>query len=246
MSASTEPSAGGVASAANAQPRADRAAARAFWLVSGGVLAFWAAHNALLLPWEERELGPAVREPAQIALRAVLWITPAVLYLRRHDPRPLLVALGVTSRVARRGLAQSAVAVAIYFALIFMLLRATNADASAAWVALERLSGAPLQLVYMVLRAALEELLMRGFLLGQLVRLTSSVRAQVVVAVLFALMHVPAWIAMQGLDIGLVPSLIAVLVLGAVLGAVARASNNIAPAIVVHWANNLLGELMGG
>jgi membrane protease YdiL (CAAX protease family) len=35
-------------------------------------------------------------------------------------------------------------------------------------------------------------------------------------------------------------------VLGIVLGAVARASNNIIPAIVLHFINNLIGELAGG
>ena len=41
------------------------------------------------------------------------------------------------------------------------------------------------------------------------------------------------------------PSLIAVLVLGIVLGAVARASNNIVPAILLHFVNNLIGDVLG-
>lgn len=244
MSASTEPSAerARVAGAAP-QPERDRTAKRALWLVAGGVLSLWAAHNALVLPWEVQHVEEAVREPVLVLLRAVIWMVPALLYLRRHDPRPPLEALGVTARVNPRGLAKSAVGTALYLALIVMLLGATTPPeaASAGWSGL-----APLTVVYMVLKAALEELFMRGFVLGQLARFTTSFRAQASVAVLFALVHLPSWIAVEHMGTEqLLPSMIAVLVLGVVLGAVARASNNVVPAIVLHFVNNLLGELAG-
>jgi membrane protease YdiL (CAAX protease family) len=243
MPVATEPAAEGVPVAGAAQPGDERAAKRGLWLVAGGVLIVWSAHNALLLPWEVHHTEEAVREPALVLLRAVTWMVPALLYLRRHDPRRPLEALGVTARINPRGLLKSTVGAAIYLALIVMLLRANTPPeaASAAWAAL-----APLTVVYMVLKAALEELLMRGFLLGQLVRFTSSFRAQASVAVLFMLMHLPNWVAVEHLGIEqLLPSAIVVLVLGIVLGAVARASNNIIPAIVLHFLNNLIGELAG-
>jgi membrane protease YdiL (CAAX protease family) len=243
MPASTQP-AEGFSAAGNAQPEHDRAAKRALWLVAGGVVLVWSAHNALLLPWEVSHIEEAVREPALVLLRAVIWMVPVLFYLRRHDRRRPLEALGVTARVNPRGLAKSAVGAAIYVALIVMLLRAATPPEAvgAAGSAL-----APLTVVYMVLKAALEELFMRGFLLGQLVRFTSSFRAQAGVAVLFMLVHFPNWIAVMHMPTEqLVPSAIAVLVLGIVLGAVARASNNIVPAIVLHFINNLIGELGGG
>ena len=49
--------------------------------------ASWAAHNALLLPWETRNIDADLLEPALIALRALTWLVPSVLYLRRYDPR---------------------------------------------------------------------------------------------------------------------------------------------------------------
>lgn len=53
---------------------------------------------------------------------------------------------------------------------------------------------------------AFEELLLRGFLLGPLVPFTSPLRAQASVAVLFALMHVPGWTALRGLQEWMPPS----------------------------------------
>lgn len=244
MSASTEPAAPGLPGAGAALPDDDRAARHALWLVGGGVLSVWAAHNALLLPWEVQHVDEAVREPVLVLLRALTWMVPALLYLRRHDRRRPLEALGVTAPVNPRGLAMAAVGAVIYLALIVALMRATRPPEAgpADWGAL-----APLTVLYIALKAALEELFMRGFLLGQLVRFTTSFRAQACVAVLFALMHLPNWIAVQHMSTEqLLPSLIAVLVLGIVLGAVARASNNIVPSIVLHFVNNLIGDVMGG
>jgi membrane protease YdiL (CAAX protease family) len=245
MSAPPEPAAHGsdIAQPGEAPPAIDRAAARALWLTAWGVLGLWAAHNALLLPWEARNIDADLLEPALIALRALTWLVPSVLYLRRYDPRHPLVALGVTTRLNARGLAWSLLVAAVYLVAIGVLVRATSEplDENAASALL-----APLHLLYMALKAALEELLMRGFLLGQLSRSMRSARAQACVVILFALMHWPAWVAFQGIGIGLLPSTIVALLLGTVLGFVARASNSILPATVVHLANNLLGELLGG
>jgi membrane protease YdiL (CAAX protease family) len=207
------------------------------------VLSVWALHNALLLPWENHRFDEAVREPALLALRAVVWMLPVVLYLNRHEPRPQLVALAVRSRINRRGLALSALGAAVYLCLICLLVQSTAApgDRPSVLGALGRV-----QTFYMLLKCTLEELLLRGFLLGQLVRFTSSLRAQALVASLFGLMHLPGWLALEGPQIWVLPSLISLMVLGAVLGGVARASNSILPAIVVHFAANMVQELLGG
>jgi membrane protease YdiL (CAAX protease family) len=96
--------------------------------------------------------------------------------------------------------------------------------------------------LYALLRSVLEELFTRGFLLGQLLRFTTSFRAQASVALLFACAHLPAWLALDGPSLAFLPSLIVLTLLGAVLGKMTRASNSIVPAIVLHWVNNLLAS----
>jgi membrane protease YdiL (CAAX protease family) len=220
-------------------PRADRATRARFLTVASGVVVTWGLHNGLLLPWELRNVDATIREPSLVAVRALLWMLPALWYLGRCDPRDRRVALGVTSRPRWRGLALGALIGAAYLLLVVALLRAT-AEPSQANAAL-----LPLGVLYMLLNAALEELFMRGFVLGQLVRFTSSLRAQACVALLFGLVHLPAWIGVSGIHIGLIPSFFMVTLLGAVLGGVTRLSSSIWPAIVVHFVNNLLAELLG-
>jgi len=50
----------------------------------------------------------------------------------------------------------------------------------------------------------------------------------------------PAWIALGGVHIGLLPMSISVFLLGLVLGISARASNSILPAIALHLVNNVV------
>lgn len=226
----------------SAPPARDPIAARALLWVSAGVLLFWGAHNGFVLPWEVRHLPAPVLEPALIALRALVWLVPAALYLRRHDPRPLLKALGVSSRVSTVDLGWSLLGGAAYLVALGGLLGLSSP--SEGNVPIFDVLGR-VDTVYLLLRVTLEELLLRGFLLGQLVRFTSALRAQVSVAVIFGLMHLPAWISLDGMGVGLIPSIVFVTVLGAVLGAVARASNSVIPAVALHFANNLLADWLG-
>ena len=236
------PGPGSQGEAAGEIPRGDAVTRARFFAVAGAVLITWGLHNGFLLPWELEHVDTVVREPLLFAVRALIWMLPALWYLRRHDPRHTLVALGVTSWVRWRVLALAAVIGAAYLVFVCLLLRAT-AEAEQPLAA----GAALLQVhtLYALLNAALEEVFVRGFLLGQLLRFTSSLRAQACVAVLFGLVHLPGWLGVDGVHIGLVPSLFMVTLLGAVLGGVARLSNSILPAIVLHFVNNLLAELLG-
>ena len=62
------------------------------------------------------------------------------------------------------------------------------------------------------------------------------------VTLLFAAMHLPAWIAEGGLQFSLIPSALMVFFLGLVLGFATRASGTIYLAIALHLANNLLAQ----
>lgn len=183
-----------------------------FWVVSGGILIVWAAHNALALPWEVHHIDADVREPVLVLLRGVLWMVPVASYQRRYESRPRLVALGVTSPIDGRGFSASLVGAVTYMALVGMLVTATAAPGDR-----PKLLATLVQLPVLcsMLSAVLEELLMRGFLLRQLVRFTSSFRAQACVAVLFGLMHLPAWIALEGVSLDLLASTMMITVLGA-------------------------------
>lgn len=225
------------------RPSPQRVAAQSFGLTAVGILIVWALHNVFLGQWEHQAMQASVREPVLLAVRVLAWLLPIALYLRRHEPRAPLRAIGLTTAVHWRGLLLGSLPAIGYLYSIVLLLQMT-VEAVAPPSLLETLWQP--HVVYVLALVAFEEVLMRGFLLGQLVRFTTSIRAQACVAIVFVLMHFPSWIAPQGLHWGLLPSAIVVLLQGIVLGIIARRSRSIVPAIVVHFANNILAEVLGG
>jgi membrane protease YdiL (CAAX protease family) len=221
----------------------DRAGANRLWLLTFAILVVWGLHNALLLPWEMEHLQAGVREPLLLLLRALAWMVPATIYLRRHDPRPLLEALGITSPISWRGLARTAPLIGAWLGVAAFLASASAEPGSTG----RSLAGTllPPRALAMLLGAGLEELLLRGFLLRQLLRRKGGLRAQLPVAALFAVMHLPGWIALGGLHAGLAVSALVLFVLGLVLGIVTRTTGSTLPAIAVHFANNVLAEWLG-
>jgi membrane protease YdiL (CAAX protease family) len=221
--------------------RGHGAGLRGLVLTSFGILATWAFHNALLLPWETEALPAGLRQPLLLAFRALVWLGPIAVYLQRHEARPPLVALGITSRIDVRGMLPGALPGVLYLTLAIAI------TAAGSGVPLPELVARSLRTLnpgsaYMIISIAFEEILMRGFLLNQLCRRMSSWLCQGIVAMLFAAMHLPGWIAMQGWSIELLPMSISLALLGLVLGIVARSSRSILPAIVLHCVNNVLAQ----
>ncbi len=229
-----------------AAPPLEGAAWHAFLLTAGLVLAAWSVHNAFLLRWEETHLTAAQREPVGLTLRFAFWCLPAMAYLSRHDPRPIGVAWGLASPVGLLRLLWLSPVASGYLALAAVLASTSAPDGAAkpSFDSLVRIL-ATVDCLWLLAGVALEELLMRGFLLRQLRRRWSGGPAILVVALLFAAMHLPAWIAMGGISISVAVSFVVLVVMGLVLGALTWASGSLWPAIAVHFVNNLLGAWLG-
>lgn len=213
---------------------------RALLGVTGAVLLVWGLHNALLLPWEKRHLAASVREPLLLAARVVVWILPIRAYLARFDRRPWPEALAFAPREPPTGRVRAAVVAVVYLGLVGLLAFASAEKPPDGGAFLRWLASLPA--LWMLILVVLEEVLWRGFLLGQLLRHVGPKKAQIAVALGFALMHLPGFIALQGLHVGLVPSTIVLTILGLVLGAVTRGTGSLWAAIAVHCANNLLAQ----
>jgi membrane protease YdiL (CAAX protease family) len=227
-------------------PPIDAASWRALGWTTAAILVVWGLHNAFLLRWETAQLSATAREPIGLLLRAVVWLVPAAFYLRGHDPRPLFVAWGVTTPIDAAGLRRRGWWAAGYLVAAAILARAsatTDVDPTLGGLASVVFSSHGAMLV---LGVAFEELLLRGFLLRQMLRRVSTRSGVVSTAALFALLHVPGWIALGGFDIGVVVSGAVVFVMGLVLGSITAASRSIWPAIVVHGVNNVLADWLGG
>lgn len=88
----------------------------------------------------------------------------------------------------------------------------------------------------------IEEFVFRGFILDGLMRIYSFHRANLIQAILFALIHLPYFYAIGQFDhpTAMLAHLASIAVLGLVCGYLAKRTQSLLPAVVLHATNNLL------
>jgi membrane protease YdiL (CAAX protease family) len=180
----------------------------------------------VILVWR-LELVPEAPRPW---LRAALWIGAAgVWVLWQRTPAPARW-LGL----APLGPGQAACAV-IAFASIFggNLLRVWFLAPS-----LHQLAAAtPLVIAWGFVAVFVEELVFRGVVQTRLAEGCAAPLAIVTAAVLFLLIHVPAW-TILALPVD-ARTAVSIFVIGVICGGLRHWSGSLWPAVAAHWANNL-------
>lgn len=214
------------------------------WASVGLVFGIWSLHNALLLPMEEKWLEPSLREPLVIGLRVLVWLPLFGLHLMRYESRRWLEALGLSTPLRLRNTLWVFVVGISYLVATRLLVRiAAGAPAQTASLATVFFSFHMLGVWVVVL---LEELVLRGFLLGQMLLDMRARRAVLLTALLYASLHLPGWVARDGWHIGLIVSSLVIFLLGVLLGWARVASGSLYPALLLHFANNALAIWLGG
>lgn len=170
-------------------------------------------------------------------LRVAIWAIPPFLYLMYFDlvENPLK-ALKITSEIDWKntlvytflGLAYVAGGIAVQ--VFFFHQKLVPASVGNIFVFLLNFVSLPL----------IEELTFRGFILEKLATTHKLWVAIVFQAFLFMLMHVPGWVMLRGLTPLFFKDLAGVFILGIIFGYIAKKSNSVLPAAVVHAINNLL------
>jgi CAAX protease family protein len=171
------------------------------------------------------------------AVKFALWVAPAFYYLRRVGAREPLRYLKLTTRPDRKGLPPAAFAVVIYFAIVVLFAlfaQGRRASPAVGGVALASTAVSSLS----------EEILFRGFLLNQLNERLRFRTANVIAALLFALVHLPNWLWVRGFQAGLLFDLFGVFALALFLGYLLRATNTLWPCVFAHVLNNFLAGLL--
>lgn len=90
----------------------------------------------------------------------------------------------------------------------------------------------PLFLAAVILAAIIEEMLFRGILLKALESKIDVTNAVIISALLFTVIHMNPWWAVQ------------ILILGVILGVLSWRTQSIVPGIIVHGVNNMLSLIM--
>ena len=203
----------------------------------------WALRATALLFVDESirtDFGKAVYSNA---VKLLVWVVPAFLYLRLYEKRPPLRYLKLTTRPAAKGLALAAAASALFFAAVVVFERFTSGRN------LESLyraspSAVGLALLSVAVSPVLEETMFRGFVLRELWERAGFLRADVLASALFVLAHWPYWLWANGLSKAMLATSLSIFILSLFLGYVLRWTNSLWPCVAVHVFNNFLNAFL--
>ena len=167
-----------------------------------------------------------------IGLRLLLWVVPALLYLRYVDGVEPFGYLGLRRHV-RRGVAVAAVVTALNLIGSFARFGPPHPVAqSITW-------NSVLGTSFMV--GFIEEIPYRGFILQKLAARVDFWLANVITSLLFVAIHVPGWIALHALT---APRAAEIFIFGAVMAAVFRWSGSLWAPIIAHSANDFMSFIL--
>lgn len=86
-----------------------------------------------------------------------------------------------------------------------------------------------------------EELLFRGVLFNELNRAMSSYLAIIISALMFAILHLPVWIILDGMPIALIAqSFLQIFVYGLIFAMMMKFTKSLWTPLSAHWLNNLV------
>jgi uncharacterized protein len=205
--------------------------------------AVWAARATALFFIDERIQSEAMRSVYSNAVKFLVWVVPAAVYLRRLDRRPPLAYLKLTTPVDKKGLVYTLILSALYFAATVLFetrvggknLNDLYAASLAEWLR---------ALAFIFFSPISEEILFRGFVLNQFAERMRFWTANLLTALLFTLIHWPFWVWRNGFQGWIVQTSLGIFLLAVLLGYAVKLTNSLWPAVALHIANNLLAHFL--
>jgi membrane protease YdiL (CAAX protease family) len=172
-------------------------------------------------------------------VKIVLWVIPAVAFILWIDKENPLEVMRISSEIDRYGVRLGLVISLLYFLGVFVFEYFVNGR-----TLLPLLRSTPPSIftsfLVVLVSPFAEELLFRGFVLSKLQESQNFWAANLWQSGLFAAMHVPLWIWLNGLNPNLLITFISIFILGLLLGWITFRTNTIWMAIVIHILNNFL------
>lgn len=205
--------------------------------------AVWTVRATVLFFIDERIHSEGLSSVYSNAVKFLIWVVPAVIYLRKLDRQPALGYLKLTTPINKKGLVYTILISALYFAATVVFetrvggknLNAFVAASLAEWLR---------ALAFIFFSPISEEILFRGFVLNKLAERLKFWMANLLTAVLFTLIHWPFWLWRNGFNGWLIQTSAGIFLLALLLGYVVKLTNSLWPAVAVHIANNFLAHFL--
>ncbi|MFL6215517.1 MAG: CPBP family intramembrane glutamic endopeptidase [Blastocatellia bacterium] len=205
--------------------------------------AVWALRATVLFFIDERIHSQVLSAVYSNVVKFLLWVIPAVVYLRVVDRKPALAYLKLTAPINTRGLGYAVLLSAFYFAATILFetgVGGKNLHDLYAASLIEWLTAT----AFIFFSPISEEILFRGFVLHQFADRLRFLAANLITATLFTLIHWPFWVWRNGFHLAILQNSAGILLLAILLGYAVKLTNSLWPAVAIHIANNLLAHFL--
>jgi CAAX protease family protein len=225
------------------QPESRRSSLKPLLIFLLLFFAVWTLRATALFFIDERIHSEVLSSVYSNAVKFLVWVVPAAVYVRFIDRRPAPGYLKLTTPINKRGLVYGLLLSALYFAATMAFetrvggksLHDLLAASPAEWLR---------ALAFIFFSPISEEVLFRGFVLHKLAEGLRFWMANLATAVLFTLIHWPFWLWHNGFHLSTLQASAGILLLAILLGYVVKLTNSLWPAVAVHIANNLLAHFL--
>jgi membrane protease YdiL (CAAX protease family) len=205
--------------------------------------AVWTARATVLFFLDERIHSEVLSSIYSNAVKFLIWVVPAVVYLRKSGRQPALGYLKLTTPINKKGLVYTLIISALYFAATIVFetrVGGKNLNELYAASPVEWLKA----LAFIFCSPISEEILFRGFVLNGFAERLKFWTANLITAVLFTLIHWPFWLWRNGFQGRIIQTSAGIFLLAFLLGYVVKLTNSLWPAVAVHIANNVLAHFL--
>jgi membrane protease YdiL (CAAX protease family) len=172
-------------------------------------------------------------------VKFAVWVVPVFFYLKCVEGREPFRYLKLTTKPERRSLPLAFVIVIAYFSLVLitsLFVQGKHVSVNFNAVALASTAVSSFS----------EEIMFRGFLLNELRERVRFWPANLLTALLFALIHVPNWLWTRGFQTTMMFDLVGIFALACLLGYLLRKTNTLWVCVGAHVFNNILASLLRG
>jgi membrane protease YdiL (CAAX protease family) len=214
-----------------------RSSRMSFLLFIGLFFIVWTFRATVLYFFDTHIQSESLRNLYSNAAKFVIWVLPVFIYLIKVDDKNPFTYLKLNTRISKANLLAAFIAIILYFSGVLFLsifLQGKHLLFNLDSVTLLSTSVSSL----------FEEILFRGFILNKLWEVVCFRLANLMAALLFALVHLPNWLWTKAFQPQILVDFSSIIILAYFLGYLVKKTNSLWVGAAAHIVNNFVASVL--
>ncbi len=198
----------------------------------------WSLRATVFYSVDESIASDVWRMVYSTAVKVMLWVGPAWVYVRWIRQTPVLRYLGISVVPARREWGIAGLVTLLYLGTVVGL------EVKFGGKSIHPSVPAAFALAFLAASALIEEIFFRGLVLQELSRHIRGVPANIITSLLFVAVHWPHWLWSRGLNASVLADSVGVILASLLFGWLYLRTRSVWPCFTAHVANNVVSGFL--